>query len=186
MNPSTAEILEAIEYLLGKDVVILPNNTNIYPVAAQACELSSKPAYVVATAGVQEAFAALLDYDPQAAGDANAEAMSASAGRVVFGEVTQAVRATTTDTGPSSPVTSSVFRAPASSPIGKNLAEATTALLERLITDDHEIVTLIEGADVPASELRSITEWLDTNHPDISVERLQGGQPLYPFLLSIE
>src|SRR5208283_1541530 len=69
MNPSTAQILEVIETVPGAEVVILPNNKNIFAVAKQACELSPRPAYVVDTPGIQEGFAALLEYDPGATGE---------------------------------------------------------------------------------------------------------------------
>ena len=82
MNPSTEQILEVVESVPGAEVVILPNNKNIVPVAEQACELSSKPTFVVNTPGIQEGFAALLDYDPEATGAENASAMRAAAGRV--------------------------------------------------------------------------------------------------------
>ena len=82
MNPSTAQILEVVDSVPGAEVVILPNNKNIVPVAEQACELSDKPAYVVNTAGIQEGFAALLEYDPEATAEENASVMQAAAGRV--------------------------------------------------------------------------------------------------------
>ena len=85
MNPSTAQILEVVDSVPGAEVVILPNNKNIVPVAEQACELSAKPAFVVNTPGIQEGFAALLEYDPEATGEENASAMRAAAGRVRAG-----------------------------------------------------------------------------------------------------
>ena len=93
MNPSTAQILEVVESVPGAEVVILPNNKNIVPVAEQACEISSKPAFVVNTAGIQEGFATLLEYDPEATAAENAMVMQAAAARVRAGEVTRAVRA---------------------------------------------------------------------------------------------
>ena len=93
MNPSTAQILEVIESVPGAEVVILPNNKNIVAVANQAAELSPRPVFVVDTPGIQEGFAALLEYDPEATGEENAGAMQAAATRVRAGEVTRAVRA---------------------------------------------------------------------------------------------
>src|SRR5205814_447296 len=79
MNPSTAQILEAVEAAPADEVVVLPNNKNIIPVAEQVDELTAKKARVVPTTGVAEGFAALLDYDPQAPGAQNAKAMAESA-----------------------------------------------------------------------------------------------------------
>jgi hypothetical protein len=79
MNPSTAEILAMIESVPGDEVVILPNNKNIYAVAAQAADVSAKPARVVPTQGIQEGFAALLEYDPEASAADNADSMSNAA-----------------------------------------------------------------------------------------------------------
>ena len=99
MNPSTAQILEVVESVPGAEVVILPNNKNIVPVAEQACEISTKPAFVVNTAGIQEGFAALLEYDPEATAAENASVMQAAAARVRAGEVTRAVRASDSAAG---------------------------------------------------------------------------------------
>jgi len=186
MNPSTSEILEAIESVRGADVVLLPNNSNIRPVAEQAALLATKKVRVVATRGMQEGFAALLDYDPQASGEENAQAMTTAAERVAAGEVTRAIRASES---PAGAIAAGDFiglsRAGVVS-VASTLVEATSSLLAHLITDDHEIVTLIEGAGVGAAESRQITEWLRAHHPELTVERHQGGQPLYPFLVSVE
>jgi DAK2 domain fusion protein YloV len=186
MNPSTAEILDAIDAVRGSDVVLLPNNSNTRPVAEQAAAIATKKVRVVATRGIQEGFAALLEYDPQASGDENADEMASAASRVVAGEVTQAVRpslsaAGAIETGDFIGLSRSGVVA-----VAKSLGDATCALLAALIAPEHEIVTLIEGRGVRASDSRRVTEWLRAHHPDVAVERHQGGQPLYPFLVSIE
>jgi hypothetical protein len=85
MNPSTADLLDAIEATRSDEVVILPNNKNIVPVAEQAALQASKPVRVIPTRGIQEGFAALLEYDPEGGADSNVALMSASAARVVAG-----------------------------------------------------------------------------------------------------
>ena len=70
--------------------------------------------------------------------------------------------------------------------VGESVAEATCGLLGKLLHDDHELVTLIEGEGSGAGETRRVTEWLAEHRPDIAVEVHHGGQPLYPFLISIE
>ena len=99
MNPSTHDLLEVVELVGSDEVVILPNNKNIRPVAEQVDALSEKTVRVVATGSILEGFAALLAYDPAAGAGVNAASMGESAARVVPGEVTRAVRDTTTDAG---------------------------------------------------------------------------------------
>ena len=99
MNPATADLVKAVESIGSDQVVILPNNKNIRPVAKQVDALSGKTVRVVATGSIVEGFAALLAYDPAAEADANVDSMSESAARVVPAEVTRAVRDRVTDAG---------------------------------------------------------------------------------------
>jgi len=186
MNPSTEDILEVIESTPAQQVVVLPNNSNIVPVARQAAGLATKQVFVVPTRGVQEGFAALLEYDPSSSGEDNARLMEEAAQRIVAGEVTRAVRATSCAAGD---VVVGDFiglsRAGIES-VGKGLADATIGLLAALLEPRHEIVTLVQGEGSTAAETRRVTEWLRALHPEITVELHHGGQPLYPFLVSIE
>ena len=92
MNPSTAQILEAVEASPADEVVVLPNNKNIIAVAEQVDGLTTKTVKVVPTKGIAEGFAALMEYDPQADAASNADRMTQCAAHVESGEVTQAVR----------------------------------------------------------------------------------------------
>ena len=186
MNPSTAEILEAIEELGSDDVVVLPNNKNIRPVAERVGELTTKRIRVIPTDTIAEGFAALLAYDPAADADVNAEAMEASARRVVAGEVTQAVRDTDSDVGPISVGDWLGLSRRGIEVVDATLVGGATGLLGVLVTDDHELVTLIEGEGATAADTRRITEWLHEHRPGVDVEVHSGGQPLYPYLFSIE
>ncbi|MHB8244531.1 MAG: DAK2 domain-containing protein [Acidimicrobiales bacterium] len=186
MNPSTAEILAMIESVPGEEAVILPNNKNILAVASQAAEFSSKPAKVIPTEGIQEGFAALLEYDPEATAADNAVAMAAAAGRVVAGEVTQAVRASDTPAGRVEPGEWIGLTRAGIAVMGTSSSDAVCKLLDCIVTDDHEIVTLIEGAGAKPAETRRITEWIAEHRPGVSVDLHQGGQPLYPYLVATE
>lgn len=186
MNPSTAELLAAVEAAVGSEVVLLPNNANILPVAAQVASLAGKPVRVVPTRGIQEGFAALLEYDPQCSSDENRAAMETAASRVVAGEVTRAVRASETPAGRVEPGDFIGLSRKGVEVVATTLEDATCGLLERLIEPDHEIVTLIEGAGSSPAETRKVTEWVRSKHPGLSIERHSGGQPLYPYLVSIE
>ncbi len=186
MNPSTADILAAIDSAPAAEVVVLPNNPNIAAVARQAASLSSKVVRMVATPGVAEGFAALLDYDPEAGADANARAMAEAADRVVSGEVTRAVRH---GTSPAGPVRQGDYLGVSRSGIevvAATMGEAACGLLAVLVSDSHEIVTVIEGRHATKAQTRFITEWLEQHRPWVTREVHHGGQPLYPYLFSIE
>jgi len=186
MNPSTAQILEAVEAAPADNVIILPNNKNIIPVADQVVEMSAKSVRVVPTTGIPEGFAALLAYDPQSDCAANQESMAEAAGRVVAGEVTQSVRDSDGEAGPIREGDWLGLSRSGIEVVAASLFEAASGLLEKLVTDDHEIVTVIEGDGVKAADTRRLTEWLSEHRPLVAHEVHHGGQPLYPYLFSIE
>jgi DAK2 domain fusion protein YloV len=186
MNPSTAQILEAVEAAPADEVVVLPNNKNIIPVAEQVDDLTSKTVLVVKTTGIAEGFAALIEYDPEATAAANFASMSDASTRILSGEVTKAVRASSCDVGPIAEgdflgLTKAGIRV-----VSPVLADVCTGLLAELLEDEHEIVTVIEGDGASAAVTRRITEWLGEHHPEVSPEVHHGGQPLYPYLFSVE
>jgi DAK2 domain fusion protein YloV len=186
MNPSTEDLLKAVELVGSAEVVILPNNKNIRPVAEQVDALSDKTVRVVATGSILEGFAALLAYDPAAGAAVNASSMGESAARVVPGEITRAVRQTTTDAGEVHEGDWIGVSRDGVVAIADSAVMATRLLLSRLLESHHELVTLIEGEGSKAGDTRLISEWLREEHPDIDVEVHHGGQPLYPYLLGIE
>jgi DAK2 domain fusion protein YloV len=190
-NPSTAQILDAITAAEAEQVVVLPNNPNVVPVAEQAADHARQKVRVVPTTSIPEGFAALLAYDPEADVDTNADNMAAAADRVLAGEVARASRDAVTDAGPvragdwlglSRHGVKVVTAAPAT------VSDAVVGLLDALLAeaDDPEIVTVIEGEGAHAADTRRIVEWLSDRRPEVTVEVHHGGQPLYPYLLSIE
>jgi hypothetical protein len=186
MNPSTAELIEAVEQVPADHVVILPNNKNIIPVAQQVDAHTSKIVHVVPTKGITEGFAALLAYDPEAESEANAAEMTEAAASVVAGEVTQAVRDSSCEVGPIATgdwigIARDGIRA-----VEPEVGDAATKLLAELVLPSHEIVTIIEGEGASAATTRHITEWLAEHRPAASAEVHHGGQPLYPYLFGIE
>jgi uncharacterized protein len=186
MNPSTAQILEVVESVESPEVVLLPNNENIQPVAMQVAALSKKPVTVVPTSRIVEGFAALLEYDPESTAVENAKNMTKSARRVVSAEVTRAVRDAE---GPTGPIATGDWMGLSLAGIevtGADIDQVSRALLDQLIEPRHELVTLIEGEGTRPGDTRKLTEWLGENHPEVSVEVHHGGQPLYPYLISIE
>jgi len=186
MNPSTEQLLEAVESAPAGEVVILPNNKNIVPVAEQVRALTSKVVRVVPTSGVAEGCAALVAYDPEASADVNLTSMTEATSNVASGEVTQAVRDSACDLGPIAEGDYLGVSNDGIKSIHATLAGAAIGLLEALVDDDHEIVTIIEGEGATPASTRAITEWIAEEHEELAAEVLHGGQPLYPYLFGIE
>ncbi len=186
MNPSTAELAEAVQATGSDDVVILPNNKNIVPVARQVDDLVPARVRVVETHSVVEGFAAMLAYHPDEGGEQNAVAMADASHRVVTGEVTRAVRDTTTGAGAVSSGDWIGLDASGVRAIGDSLVDVTLSLLEVLVGDGHELVTLIEGDGVDPSATEAVVAGLRERRPDLGIEVHHGGQPLYPYYVGIE
>ena len=186
-NPSTAELLAAVEAVNADQVIVLPNNKNIIPVADQLHELTAKTVVVVPTRSMPEALAALVVYDPEASAASNGEEMGESAEAVATGEITQAVRDTASDAGP---ITAGdwigIVRGDGIVSVDATLIGAATALLGQLVTADREIVTVIEGADSTGAFTDALRAWLADERPDVQVEVHSGRQPLYPYLFGVE
>jgi len=186
MNPSTEDLLKAVESVGSDEVVILPNNKNIRAVAEQLDGLSEKTVRVVATGSILEGFAALLAYDPAAGAAVNAASMGESAARVLPAEITRAVRDATTDAGEVHEGDWIGLSRDGVISIADSAVMAVRLLLSRLLEDRHELVTLIEGEGSKVADTRKISEWLSEEYPAIDLEVHHGGQPLYPYLLGIE
>jgi uncharacterized protein len=186
-NPSTAELLAAVEAVNAQQVVILPNNKNIIPVAQQVIGLSHRNVVVVPTRSMPEALAALVVYDPEESAAANATSMAAAAEATHTGEVTQAVRSTATDVGQvSAGDWIGLVKGDGIVSIGGSVTVAAEKLLDYLVTDDREIVTIITGADAKRATTDELVAWLNESHPHVDVEVHGGGQPLYPYLFGVE
>jgi uncharacterized protein len=186
MNPSTAQILEAVEACGSDSVVVLPNNKNIVAVALQVDALTDKRVAVVATTSVPEALAALVEYDPNAELDANEATMSSARERVRTGEVTQAVRDTVVEVGK---ITKGDWIALSRDGIvatTRSPSDAVCELLGKLVDDDSEIVTVLVGADAAAKDTERIREHIEVNFPHLEIEFHDGGQPLYRYLVGVE
>jgi DAK2 domain fusion protein YloV len=187
LNPSTAELLDAVEHMNSQQVIILPNNKNIIPVANQINALTKKEVRVVPTCSMPEALAALVSYDPEADVDANCEAMSDAAKSVATGEVTQAVRDTNTDAGAvKNGDWIGLVRGDGVVAIGSTMVVAATQLLDQLLSGNGELLTVITGNLASARATEEIIAYMADKHPDVEVEVHPGGQPLYPFLFGVE
>jgi len=186
MNPSTADLLAAVEAVPANDVVLLPNNGNIIAVAGQVDAQTGKTVRVVPTRGISEGFASLLAYDPEGTAEDNLTSMAGAADAVVAGEVTVAVRDSSGDMGEITEgdhlgLTGGKVRV-----VADTAFDATTGLLAELVEENHEIVTVIAGEDADEATTAAVVAWLATEHPGLDVEVHDGGQPLYPYYLGIE
>ena len=186
MNPSTSDLVEAVLATGSQQVVILPNNKNIRLVAEQVNALVDQEVTVVATNSIVEGFAALLAYDPDASAHDNAKEMCESASHVVAAEVTQAIRDTSTDAGQVHVGDWIGLNAEGVRSVADSIAGAANKLLAGLVTDKHELITIIEGDGSTPANTRRITEFLADEFPSLNVEVHQGGQPLYPYYFGIE
>ena len=187
LNPSTAELLDTVEHVNAQQVVILPNNKNIIPVAQQVDALTTKTVLVVPTRTMPEALAALIVYDPEAQADENAAAMEHAIDSVATGEVTQAIRDSNSEAGPiAAGDWIGIVRGDGIVAVGASAGEASVALLDHLITSDRELLTIITGAGAEAATTAEIERWLEDRHSDVQVEIHAGGQPLYPYLFGVE
>ncbi|HEX3201569.1 MAG TPA: DAK2 domain-containing protein, partial [Actinomycetes bacterium] len=182
MNPSTADLLEAIEATDADEVIVLPNNKNIVPVARQAAEHASKPVRVVPTRGMVGGLAAMLVYDPDAPADANAKAMEEAASQVVSGQVTWAVR----DSGEINEGDWLGLAGDDIVVVHADLLTCATRLLDRLIEGGHELVTVFVGATTAEETTGAVEGWLAEHRPDVAVEVHRWRLPLSAYLFSIE
>ncbi len=187
MNPSTQELLDAVEHMNATQVVILPNNKNIIAVANKIDELTKKDVRVVPTCSMPEALAALVAYDPEASAEHNGSQMLRAASSVATGEVTQAIRDTNSDAGP---VKAGDFiglvRGDGVVAVEKTLDAVCHDLLAKLITPQRELLTIITGSDATSQATDALVAHVGQSHPHISCEVHFGGQPLYPYLFGVE
>lgn len=187
MNPSTEDILQAVKEAHAEKVIVLPNNKNIQMAANQAAEVSEDAAVaVVATRTISEGLASLLAFNPEASLEENQAAMSEQMALVSSGQITNAVRDTNID---GVEIKKDDFMGIVDGKILVSIAdrkEATLATIEKMISDDSEILTIIYGEDAEASEVEEITEAVEAKYPDVEVEVHEGNQPVYTYLLSVE
>ena len=186
MNPSTSELLDAVERAPGDEVVILPNNSNIVAVAQAVDAETEKIVVVIPTTSIPEGFASLLGYDPQTTAAQNSQTMLDVARGVKVGEVTQAIRPTSTAVGEVATGDWIGLDRNGIGSIGATLVQAATALLEQLVDERDEILSVIVGEEASDADTRSVTEWVRENRPGVETEVHHGGQSHYPFFFGVE
>lgn len=186
MNPSTEDIVNAMEQVPADNYVLLPNNKNIFMAAEQAAEVIEANAVVVETKTVQQGLTSMLGFNPANDLDTNKEDMTAELDYVTSGQVTFAVRDTEID---GLPIKKDDYMGIIDGKIKVSAPEivgVTLETIDEMIDEDSEILTLIYGEDGSEDQANEIAEKLASNHPEIEVEIHNGGQPVYPYLISVE
>ena len=187
MNPSTEDMLNAIEKVNAKNIFILPNNKNIILAANQAASLvEDKKIIVIPTKTIPQGITALINYIPDSTPEENAERMSEELGTVKTGQVTYAVRDTVID---DKEIKQDDFMGIGDQGIlsvGKELETTVLDMIEQLIDEDSAIVSIYYGEDAREDAANAISEKITEAHPDVEVEVHYGGQPIYYYVISVE
>lgn len=186
MNPSTEELLAAINALSAQNILVLPNNANIILAAKQAAELAERPVTVLPTKTIPQGMAAMLAFQEDEPVEVNVERMTEAFERVASGAVTQAVRDTQMDG-------LDIREGQYIGLLDKNIVsaaddaeEAARQLLAKMLESGGGIVTILTGEGAGPEAGEQLAAWLGEHYPDAEVEVHEGGQPLYPFLFAVE
>jgi hypothetical protein len=186
MNPSIDDLLKAIEKVKAKEIFILPNNGNIILSASQAQQISEKKIYVIPSKSIPQGIAAMLAFNPDVDAETNVQRMTAALSSVKTGQVTYAVRDSNFD-GMSIQKGDILGLIDGKiSVVGKDINEVTRELIDNMMDDESEIITLYYGEQVSAQDAEAIADFVSSRYPDVEVEVHFGGQPLYYYIISVE
>ena len=186
MNPSTEDFVKAVEELNARNIIILPNNKNILMAAQSAAEVIDQPAAVVETKTIPQGLTSLLAFDESKSIEENYERMSASLGDVVSGSVTTAVRDTTID-GLEIHENDNLGMVDGKIVVSNpDMMETLEETFAHMLDEDSEIVTIYVGEDGSEELANELAQALAEKYEDVEVEIHQGGQPVYPYLFSVE
>ncbi|BDC58524.1 MULTISPECIES: DAK2 domain-containing protein [Bacillus] len=186
MNPSTEDIVKAIDSIHAETVFILPNNSNIVMAAKQAATVSSREVVVIPTKTVPQGMSALLSLNEAASNEDNEAAMLEAIDHVKSGQITFAVRDTQID---GVDIAKGDYMGLYNGKItltAKNQLDAAKELLTQMVTEDDEIVTIIKGEDASSDEMEALEAYIEETFEDVEVEVHDGKQPLYSYILAVE
>jgi DAK2 domain fusion protein YloV len=186
MNPSTEELLTTIEETGAEEVILLPNNPNVIMAAQQAQALSNKKVYVVPTKTIPQGIGALLAFNYQADLETNARGMERAIKEIQTGEITVAnrdVQLNGLDIREGQIIGLVNGELTTSAP---TIEEATHQVLQQMHAEEGEILTIYYGESITAEEAETLSETISEQYPDLEIEIVDGGQPHYPYILSIE
>lgn len=189
MNPSTEDFVEAINSCNARHIFVLPNNSNIVLAAQQAesiCDADQVEVIVLPTKSIPQGYAALINFNPEVDVQTNRENMMEAVEHVKTGQVTFAIKDTTFE---GLEIKENEFMGIKEKDIVVSLPDKTAAtrfLISQLIDEESELVTLFAGEDVSEEENDEITSYIEENYPDVEVELIDGGQPVYSYIISVE
>lgn len=186
MNPSTEDIVKAIQEVNADKVIVLPNNKNIFMAADQAAEVADIPVAVVPSRTISQGLTAMLSFNDQASLEENKETMTEMLSSVVSGQVTHAIRDTSID---GVEIKEGDFLGMIDGKIlisNPDITATALSTLEQMINEDTEIVTILAGDEGTVEQANEFAEKLTEKHPDLEIEIHQGDQPVYPYLFSAE
>lgn len=186
MNPSAADIANAVAKVPAENVFVFPNNKNIILAAEQAKALSEKVIHVIPTRNVPEGIAASLAFNPEASVEENIENMTASIENVKAGSVTYAVRATHVDGFDLSVGEIIGLDDKAILAKGAEVSATTEDLIEKMVDENSVNITLFFGEDITEEDAEKLRERLSAKHPECEVTAIFGGQPVYYYIISVE
>lgn len=186
MNPSTEDIVKVIEQSKCKRAIILPNNKNILMASEQAASIVDAEAVVIPTKSIPQGISALFQYDVDATLEENKAQMADSVNNVKSGSLTYAVRDTKID---GVEIKKDAFMGLIEDKIVSSQSDqltTVTELLNEMLADDSEILTVIIGQDAEQAVTDNMINWIEEQYPDVEVEVHEGGQPIYQYFLSVE
>ena len=187
MNPSTKDLLDAVNETNAEAAIILPDNSNIIMAAQSACELSTIPCGVVPTKSVPQAFSALFGFSADSSLEENVENMTDAFSEVKTGEVTTAIK--DSKDAHDNPIAEGDVIGIADGSIeavGSSLEDVVMELMEVMEAEDADTVTVLAGADYSDEQLDALVERIEGAYEDIEVDAHRGDQPLYPIIFSVE
>ena len=187
MNPSTEDMLQAIDHVNADNIFILPNNKNIILAANQAVDLvEDKNIFVIPTKTIPQGITALVNFIPDHSAEENAAAMTGELDSVKTGQVTYAVRDTELD---GKVIKQDDFMGIGDKSIlsvGKELAPTTLEMVDEMIDEDSAIVSIYYGQDSSEEAATELANAIEEKYPDVEVEINDGGQPIYYYVISVE
>lgn len=186
MNPSTKDLLQAVEAVASDKVIILPNNKNIVLTAGQVQSLTKKTIVVVPTTTIPQGVAALLAFDYEADMESNAQSMEKARAAVKSVEVTRAVRSTTLGGLDIRKKQAIGFLDGDLVAVGDSPDTVVQEVLAKADLDKAEVITIYFGDDTTLDEAEAVGDAFDKQHPQLQVEVVQGGQPHYNYIVSVE
>lgn len=186
MNPSTEDIVKVIEQSKCKRAIILPNNKNILMASEQAASIVDAEAVVIPTKSIPQGISALFQYDVDATLEENKAQMADSVNNVKSGSLTYAVRDTKID---GVEIKKDAFMGLIEDKIVSSQSDqltTVTELLNEMLAEDSEILTVIIGQDAEQEVTDNMINWIEEQYPDVEVEVHEGGQPIYQYFFSVE